>query len=279
MLFNDELFIFAMQLADTAADISRRYFRQNLVIDTKSGNFPVTKVDLEIEAALRQIIKAKYPAHTIIGEEYASDISLNAEYAWVIDPIDGTVAFTTGKPTFTTLIALTKNGKPILGIIDQAISGERFIGIADNGAYQMLSCQDARAGGTSAYQKLESMSYQAIKTSKITDISYARLNATTPYMFSEEEMYRFNRLKDQVKVCAWGGDAYAYAMLACGHIDLIMESQLQYYDVAALEPIIIASGGIITTWDGNPITPDFKGQCLASSNLELHHLALKIIHN
>jgi|SRR6185437_6009190 len=266
---DDELFIFALQLADAAAIISRRYFRQNLVIDIKSGNFPVTKVDLEIEATLRQMIKAKYPDHTIIGEEYATVSGISGEYTWVIDPIDGTVAYTTGKPTFTTLIALTKNDKPLLGIIDQPISGERFIGITDVGAY--MSLRGLRG------KPWQSLPYQPIHSSQITDITNSRLNATTPDMFTVDEFIKFNCLKSKIRVCSWGGDAYAYAMLASGHIDLIMESQLQYYDVAALMPLITASGGVITTWDGEPITPDFKGQCLASSNIELHNKALEII--
>lgn len=269
MGFNDELFIFAMHLADTAATISRRYFRHNLLIDTKEGNSPVSIADLEIELTLRQMIKACYPTHTIIGEEYVAEVVSGAEYSWIIDPIDGTVAFTTGKPLFSTLIALTKNDKPILGIIDQAISQERFIGITDNNAaYLMLS------SGSSAR-----VEYQNIHSSQIQDLACARLSATTPYMFTPDEMIKFNQVKDQVKICAWGGDAYAYAMLACGHIDLIMESQLHYYDVAALVPIINGSGGIISTWRGEPITPDFKGSCLASSSAQLHTLALKIINS
>jgi inositol-phosphate phosphatase/L-galactose 1-phosphate phosphatase/histidinol-phosphatase len=298
---DNELFIFAASLADAAAAISRRYFRQDIAIDLKSGNFPVTKVDLEIETALRQMIKDKYPMHTIIGEEYATEPGALGEYSWVIDPIDGTVAFTMGKPTFTTLIALTKNGKPALGIIDQPISGERFIGISDVGAYTSLRAQSKsslRALLCRAWQStsssLRALAWQStpsslratawqsmlshpINSSKITDLANARLNATTPDMFTADELIKFNLLKSQVRICSWGGDAYAYAMLASGHIDVIMESQLQYYDVAALMPIITASGGIITTWDGELITPEFNGQCLASSNAKLHAKALEII--
>jgi inositol-phosphate phosphatase/L-galactose 1-phosphate phosphatase/histidinol-phosphatase len=284
MQLDDELCIFAASLADAAAVISRRYFRQDLEIDIKSGNFPVTKADLEIETILRQMIRAKYPEHTIIGEEYANEVGASGEYAWIIDPIDGTVAFTTGKPTFTTLIALTKNDKPILGIIDQPISGERFMGITNVGAYTSLRALQGKAWqsksslrGLLRSKPWQSMSHIPISPSKTTDISCARLNATTPDMFTVEELIKFNRLKSKVRVCSWGGDAYAYAMLASGHIDVIMESQLQYYDVAALMPIITASGGIITTWDGGPITPDFRGQCLASSNAELHNKVLDII--
>ncbi|MCC2644493.1 MAG: histidinol phosphate phosphatase [Burkholderiales bacterium] len=264
-----------MQLADMAAGISRRNFRQNLVINNKPGNFPVTQADLEIETTLRKMIKARYPTHTIIGEEFANESGISAkEYTWVIDPIDGTVAFTTGKPTFTTLIALVSNSTPILGIIDQPILGERFIGINKNGAYLSLT-----NGNETSRLNSDLSIYQGIQTSKTINPAYARLNASTPDMFTADELYKFDKLKSQVKVCAWGGDAYAYAMLACGQIDLIMESQLQYYDVAALIPIITASGGIITTWDGEPITSDFKGQCLASSNAELQACALKIINN
>jgi inositol-phosphate phosphatase / L-galactose 1-phosphate phosphatase / histidinol-phosphatase len=290
---NDELLQFAMQLTDAAADISRRYFRQNIVIDTKSGNFPVTRADLEIESKLRQMIKDKFPRHSIIGEEYANLIGDRDEYSWVIDPIDGTVAFTTGKPTFTTLIALTKNNLPILGVIDQPIIHERFIGITGLAAYQYNASAISTSDSLISASKVVDLESRAgitpisgidtpngcseIRSSTIRDLSRARLNATTPYMFTPDEMGKFTRLKNQVKVCAWGGDAYAYAMLASGYIDIIMESQLEYYDVAALIPIITASGGIITTWAGEQITPNFKGQCLASSNLELHNQVLEII--
>jgi inositol-phosphate phosphatase/L-galactose 1-phosphate phosphatase/histidinol-phosphatase len=284
----DELLTFALFLADTAAVISRRYFRHNLSIDTKAGNFPVTQADREIEATLRRLINEKYPSHAIIGEEYESKVGSD-DYAWVIDPIDGTVAFTTGKPTFTTLIALTKNGKAVFGIIDQPISRERFIGVDNYGAYLTVGASTkittVQTDGPDSKQALPVVPISLLstfnlplKTSQINSLSQARLNATTPYMFNPEEMVWFNKLKDNVRVCSWGGDAYAYALLASGHIDLIMESQLQYYDVAAVAPIIEASGGIISTWQGEPITPQFTGQCLASANYELHNLALKIIN-
>ncbi|HLX53584.1 MAG TPA: inositol monophosphatase family protein, partial [Aquella sp.] len=228
MQLNDELCTFAASLADAAAIISRRYFRQDLVIDTKSGNFPVTKVDLEIESTIRQMIKDKYPTHSIIGEEFANETGTGEEYAWIIDPIDGTVAFTTGKPIFTTLIALTKDDKPILGIIDQPISGERFIGITGVGAYTSLRglrskpwqsklllralCNKVWQSKLSFPRKLslrathscvawQSMLFQPIKSSKITDITNARLNATTPDMFTADEVFKFNHLKSKTRLC------------------------------------------------------------------------------
>jgi len=253
-----ELFTAAVKMAGIAAQISQHYFRQAITINTKAGNSPVTLADCEIERTLREWLHNHYPEHGIIGEEFANKQS-NSEYTWVIDPIDGTVAFTTGKPVFSTLIALLKNNQPIIGIIDQAVIAERFSGVSGESA-----CLNG----------------QVIKSSSQTELSHARLNATTPYMFTTEaENEAFARLKDQVKLTAWGGDAYAYGLLAAGHIDIIMEAQLQYYDVAALIPIIQMSGGVITDWQGNDLlSNNFKGQCLASANPKLHEVVLKIIN-
>ena len=129
-----KLFEFANFLADEAAQISRKYFRQHIVIDSKDNKSPVTIADREIELRLRELIKQHYPNHGIIGEEFANQ-ETQAEFCWVLDPIDGTVAFSTGKPTFTTLVALLRNGAPLLSVIDQAISGERFSGLANYGAW------------------------------------------------------------------------------------------------------------------------------------------------
>lgn len=255
MLFNDELYRFAATLVDQAAKISCKYFRQPLVVEAKDGNFPVTIADREIETNLRQMISEHYPSHGVIGEEFDNKIS-TSEYIWVIDPIDGTVAFTTGKPTYTTLVALLKDDVPILGIIDQPVQHERFVGIKGRGAW---------------------LNQQPILANKIKNLDVARLNATTPYMFNATEMQKFEQVRQHVKVCSWGGDAYAYGLLASGHIDIIMESELQYYDVAALEPIISASGGVITDWQGMPITRKFNGQCLASCNQIIHQQVLSLI--
>lgn len=253
----DELFLATIELADLAAEISRRQFRCNIDIETKEGAYPVTFVDREIEECLRQRIKKNYPDHGIIGEEFANH-DLGKKYIWVIDPIDGTAAYVTGKPTFTTLIALLEDGNPIIGVIDQAILNDRFIGVADHGAWFN--------GGK-------------LTSSKCNDLHLARLNVTTPYMFKTEvEKKAFARMSQKIKLISFGGDSYAYGLLAAGHIDIIMEADLGYYDVASLIPIINASGGIITDWQGNKITQqNFKGQCLASSNSQLHKSALEVI--
>lgn len=258
---------FALELVDAAAEISRYYFRNKLDIDVKAGNYPVTIADREIELKLRHMINTRYPNHGIVGEECANYAEY-ATYVWVIDPIDGTVAFTTGKATFTTLVALLVNNKPVIGVIDQPINCERFVAFLDEGSHAHF----LHLGNKAWSQKLTASSH--------TDLNMCRLNATTPDMFTEKEKSIFDKLKSQVKLCGWGGDAYAYCLLASGYIDIIMESQLQYYDVAALTVLVKQSGGVITTWQGDNIDlHDFNGQCLASCNKIIHEKALKIINN
>jgi histidinol phosphatase-like enzyme (inositol monophosphatase family) len=256
--FRDEFFLAGIQLAELASDISKKYFRQSLNIERKTDdNSPVTIADKKIEASLRAWIKDNYPDHGIIGEEYDSE-NKNAQYTWVIDPIDGTVAFACGKPTFTTLISLLENDLPQIGIIDQPILEDRFVGVVGQGSW---------------------LNGKKLVTSKVTELSNVRLNATTPYMFkSSLEQEKFALLRDRVKLTGFGGDAYSYGLLADGHIDVIMEADLHFYDVAALKPIIEASGGVITDWYGNKINQHtFNGQCLASANLKLHEAVLKVI--
>jgi histidinol phosphatase-like enzyme (inositol monophosphatase family) len=249
---------FASFLADEAAQISRKYFRQHIVIDSKDNKSPVTIADREIELRLRELIKQHYPSHGIIGEEFANHDTA-AEFCWVLDPIDGTVAFSTGKPSFTTLVALLRNGVPLLSIIDQAISKERFSGIANHGAW---------------------LNNAKLQTSLQTEVANVRLNATTPLMFTTAyERDAFERVRSKVRLTAFGGDAYAFALLAAGHIDVIMEAELQYYDIAALIPVIEGAGGVISDWQGKALDREFNGQVLASANAELHNKILQIINS
>lgn len=258
-LLNDEYFIFAIELADTAANISNQHFRNSFEISTKKCNSLVTAVDLEIEEKVRALIKKNYPEHGVIGEEFANS-GIDKEYVWVIDPIDGTVAYATGKPTYSTLVALLKDGEPVIGIIDQAILKERFIGVKEFGAW---------------------LNGQQLKTSGCKDITMARLNATTPYMFTTDyEKKAFNKIHNLARVTSFGGDSYAYGLLAAGHIDIIMEADLKYYDVASVIPIIEESGGVITNWQGEHICHgNFDGQCLVTASAELHQLVLKTIQS
>ncbi len=253
-----KLLEFANFLADEAAQISRKYFRQAITITSKENQSPVTIADREIELRLRELIKQYYPSHGIIGEEFANH-DTPAEFCWVLDPIDGTVAFSTGKPTFTTLVALLRDGVPVLSVIDQAISRERFSAVAQNETW---------------------LNGVKLRTSKQTEVANVRLNATTPLMFTTAyERDAFERVRSKVRLTAFGGDAYAFGLLAAGHIDVIMEAELQYYDIAALMPVIESAGGVISDWQGKPLNREFNGQVLASANIELHNKILQIINS
>lgn len=244
----------AHAMADLADDISRRYFRQAHQQNIKADSSPVTQADLEIEETLRQYIGRHLSDHGIWGEEFGVQ-SGTTDYMWIIDPIDGTTAFTQGKPTFTTLIALYQNDEPLLGIISQAYLRERWIG---------------------SIHSLTLLNTQTCQTSSQTELNKARLSATTPQMFvTPQEQSCFAALRDASGVRSFGGDAYAFGLLAAGYIDVILEASLKYYDIAALIPIIEGAGGVISNWQGEPLNVNFKGQCLASANAELHQQALE----
>jgi histidinol phosphatase-like enzyme (inositol monophosphatase family) len=233
----------AHELADQAAAIARSYFRAPVEITLKTGGYPVTAADLAIEAALRQTIMATFPTHGILGEEYG-EAPFQGEYLWVIDPIDGTTSFACGKPTFCTLIALLQNGKPILSIIDQPITRDRWVG-----------------------QEGKPTTWNGIPCVTRTQPGRIRFSCTTPAMFkTAEERTMFDRISSQASVISYGGDAYAYGLLAGGCIDLILEADLQYYDIAALIPIIEGAGGVITDWEGQALNREnFKGKVIAAA--------------
>lgn len=246
----------AHSLADQAGKIARDYFRKPLDLKLKTGRYLVTEADQAIEQYLRDTILTHYPDHGILGEEYGTTGEAS-EYLWVIDPIDGTTAFAAGKPTFTTLIALIKNDKPLFGLIDQPILKERWMGIR--------------------HQKTQ-MNTQFCQPSRINLLAEARLNCTTPDMFQDLRSQKiFSALKKTVMSISYGGDAYAYGLLAMGYIDVILEADLKFYDVATLIPVIEGAGGIVTDWQGHPLTQTFDGTCLAAANVDLHRQALEVI--
>lgn len=247
----------ACNLADIAGNIARSYFRKKIDISLKSSKSAVTEADLQIEKSLRNYLKTTYPDHNVLGEEYGSTEN-NSEYLWVIDPIDGTTAFICGKPTFCTLISLLYKNEPILGIIDQPIIRERWIGeINKKTIFNDVECE---------------------VSSKDSD--FLRLNCTTPLMFANERQKVFESVQDQMKISSYGGDGYAYGLLASGYIDIILEADLKFHDVVALIPIIKGIGGKITDWSGNEINNrSFDGTVLASINTLIHQKILNIIQS
>ena len=231
-----ELIALATHLADEAGIIAREYFRQPFNIQRKADQSPVTIADQSIEARLREILQRERPQDSILGEEF-DNIQGTSNLTWVIDPIDGTKSFMMGRPTFGTLIALCEDSKPILGIIDQPISNERWIG--------------AKGHPTT-------LNGVPIQTRKNVTLDTAVMASTTPEMFDTPIYERFGKHR-----FAWGSDCYAYGLLACGHVDLILEDDLKPFDFAALSPIIEGAGGFIRDWQGNPLTLASKGQVIA----------------
>jgi len=237
----------AQALADAAGAILRRYFRKPIAVDEKSDRTPVTVADRAAEAAMRRLIADAFPEHGILGEEMGADRA-EAEWVWVLDPIDGTKSFIAGIPLFGTLIALTHRGRPVLGIIDQPVLRERWIGAPG---------QPSTLNGA------------AIRTRACTDLANATLYATAPEMFAGADARAFARLKSAVKLTRYGADCYAYAQLASGFIDLVAERDLKPYDFCALAPIIAGAGGSITDWQGSGLDLGSDGHVIACGDARL----------
>jgi inositol-phosphate phosphatase / L-galactose 1-phosphate phosphatase / histidinol-phosphatase len=230
-------------LADAAGAIARRYFRQPIGIDTKPDRTPVTIADREAEATMRAAIERRFPNDGILGEEFGA-VRADATRVWVLDPIDGTMSFIAGIPLFGILIALVTNGVPTLGIIDQPISRERWLGAAG---------QATNRNGI------------PVRTRTCTAIDAASLYATSPDMFGRDEP-AFARLKAAVKTARFGADCYAYAQLASGFVDLVVEAGLKPYDYCALAPVITGAGGRITDWHGNELGLASDGHVIAAGD-------------
>jgi histidinol phosphatase-like enzyme (inositol monophosphatase family) len=248
-----------VEAAQAALDASgaaiRPYFRAGVTADLKADESPVTVADRLAEEILRDLLGRKFPDFGLLGEEFPPTKQA-AHYVWVIDPIDGTRAFLTGRPSFCTLLGLLEDGVPILGIIDQPITGERWIGGRDIGATFKGSL-----GGK-------------IGPRNIKHLADAELSSTAPEMFNAESAARFARLQTKCRRVYWGGDAYAYGLLALGQVDVVAESGLKPWDWAALAPVIEAAGGVITDWTGAPLRLGCDGSVLAAANAELHKAAL-----
>jgi len=249
------LLSFADRLADAAGAAILPHFRADLDVDNKqSGGFdPVTVADRAAESAMRALIEAEAPDHGILGEEHGP-ARLDAEHVWVLDPIDGTRAFICGLPTWGTLIGLRRNGRPVLGVMDQPFVRERFHG---DGA-RAWRTYDGRetALGTRACDRLED----------------AIFCTTHPGLFTGAQRAVYAEIEATVRTARFGTDCYGYCMLAAGQVDLVIEPGLQAYDIVALVPIVEGAGGVVTTWTGG--APDDGGDIVASGDPRLHDAAL-----
>ena len=250
-----ELVALANRLADAARPIAARYFRTPVTVDDKSDLSPVTIADREAETAMRALLAKHVPAHGIFGEEHGAERT-DAEYVWVLDPIDGTKAFITGLPIFGTLIALLHRGVPVLGIIDQPILKERWLG----GAGRPSTLND-----------------RPIKVRACAALDKAYMYSTAPLMFPGPIAKRHEALAEKVKLFRWGGDCYAYGLLAAGHVDLVVENSLKLYDFAAVVPVIKGAGGTITDWKGRELDMHSDGSVLAAGDPAIHRAAAAIL--
>jgi inositol-phosphate phosphatase / L-galactose 1-phosphate phosphatase / histidinol-phosphatase len=252
----EPLLIFAEQMTNTAGEIIRRYYNKSLIYSTKADFTPVTEADREVESTLRAIIRAGFPNHGIIGEEFGSH-QPDSEFIWVIDPIDGTKSFIIGRPIFGTLIALVQKNVPVIGILDQPILGERWTGIRGYSTYMRNTPVHTRSG---------------------VGLKKAVFCTTSPDLFGENDIEAFRRLRDEVQYTIYGGDCYSYGLLARGTVDIILESALKPYDFLAMRPIIEGAGGVITDWNGERLTINSDGRVLATGSPELHSQVLSLIN-
>lgn len=250
---------FVDELATVSGTAILRFFRTALSIDDKGGGGrfdPVTAADRAAESAMRTLIRKVFPDHGIVGEEYARERD-DAEYVWVLDPIDGTKSFISGMPAWGTLIALTRFGEPVFGMMHQPFIRERFSG--DGGA--------ARYRGPAGDRDLRVRPCDAL--------AKAVLFTTSPLLMSEEEVSLFRRVEQKVRLSRYGGDCYAYCMLAAGHVDLVIETALKPHDIIPLIPIIEGAGGMITDWQGGPALAG--GRIIAAGDARTHAAALHLL--
>ncbi len=252
-----EFLAFAERLADAAGEVVRRYFRQPVEVITKADRSPVTIADRETEKRLRALVAAAYPDHGLIGEEFGAERP-EAEFVWIFDPIDGTRQFITGRPLFGTLIGLLHRGRPILGVIDHPALRERWIGAA---------------GHPTRYQG------QPVKVRPCADLALAVLAASSPHMFGTEEVERGLRAgaAPRPALTIYGGDCYAYGLIASGFHDLVIEANNGIHDFLPLVPVIEGAGGIITDWQGKTLGLASGDKVLAAGDRRMHEAALKLL--
>ncbi|MBN8543249.1 MAG: inositol monophosphatase family protein [Alphaproteobacteria bacterium] len=269
---------FAHLLADAAGRAIRPHFERVGTVETKADNSPVTEADKAAESAMRGLIEQEFPDHAIFGEEFGISVSgtlrsiseplaagasgvrppYTQNYTWVIDPIDGTRAFVEGLKEWGTLVALCSDGVPILGILDQPVTGERWV---------------ATRGGVSY------CSGNVLKTRTIKKLADAEFSTTSLRYFTPEQGAKVAKLAQSCRRTVKDGDCYAYGLLARGARDVVVDAGLKPYDILALVPIIEAAGGVITTWEGKPVTLSDYANVVAAGDKTLHKQALALLQS
>ena len=233
----------AHRLADAAREAILPHFRSGMTSERKGDSTPVTLADRAAEAAMRAILKEAVPDDAVHGEEYGATTGTSGR-TWVLDPIDGTTAFLAGRPIFGTLIALVVEGWPVLGVIDQPVLKERWVG---------------------ATGQATTLNGQPVRTRPCRELGDAALATTGPHYFDQHDGDHFMALaaKTDHRRMVMGGDCYNYAMLASGHIDVVCEANLKLHDWAALVPVVEGAGGTMADWNGEPLHAASSGHVIA----------------
>ena len=250
---------FVNELATVSGETILPFFRTALTIEDKGrgGSFdPVTAADHAAETAMRALIRRTFPDHGIIGEEYGQERA-DAEYVWVLDPIDGTKSFISGMPAWGTLIGLLRSGEPVFGMMSQPFTRERFSG----------------GGGAARYRG--PAGERDLRARPCARLSEAVLFTTSPRLMNDADRNSFGRVEDAVRLSRYGGDCYAYCMLAAGHVDLVIEAGLKPHDIMALIPIIEGAGGVVTDWEGGSAAKG--GRVIAAGDRRVHEAAMKAL--
>ncbi|HTR17176.1 MAG TPA: inositol monophosphatase family protein [Acetobacteraceae bacterium] len=254
----DTLIAAAHAAADAAGAVIRPLFRSGIAADLKGDESPVTVADRGAEQAMRALLGERFPEHGILGEEFGLDRP-DARFRWVLDPIDGTRAFITGRPSFTILIALMDGDTPILGIIDQPVTGERWTGCLGR-----PTLFQGGFGGAPGARRCDTL-------------AAAELSCTSPEMLAGDPWPRWQRLQGAVNRTSWGGDSYAYGLLALGQIDIVAEADMKVWDWAALVPVVEGAGGRVTDWEGRKLNPEGVARTLAVGDPALLPLAVEAL--
>ncbi len=239
----DALLAAAEAAADVAGAVVRPFFRSDFAVDAKTDRSPVTLADRSAERAMRAVLAERFPDHGVLGEEFGLERP-DARLRWVLDPIDGTRAYVSGRPTFGTLIALLDGATPVIGVIDQPVTGERWVG-----AVGRRTVFRGPFGGRPGCRPCASL-------------GQAELSCTSPEMLGPDQP-RWERLRASVRRNYWGGDCYAYGLLALGQIDVVAECTMKLWDWAALVPVVEGAGGRVTDWNGQTLRPDGDGHVLS----------------
>ena len=264
---------FVERLAQVSGEVILPFFRSTIGAEDKSrgGVFdPVTEADRGAEAAMRRLIAQVFPAHGVVGEEYGQDRP-DAEYVWVLDPIDGTKSFISGLPTWGTLIGLTHRGKPVYGMMAQPFTRERYFG--DGARARLRSLAPGRGDAPSGEWVT-----RALRARACAGLAEATVMTTNPALIrAEADRAAYRRVEERARLARYGGDCYAYCALALGFVDLVIETGLKPHDVVALAPIVVGAGGLITTWDGGDAAGG--GRIIAAGDRRVYDEALRLLHS